>query len=878
MDRAASPPLRRRLVVTGAVQGVGFRPYVYRLAVGLGLVGMVRNTPEGVVVEAQGPAAAVEAFCARFPAELPPLARIVDLASADLPAEPDSTAFLILESTAGAGHSVLISPDMATCDACLADMADPGNRRFEYPFTNCTDCGPRYTITRSIPYDRPATSMACFPLCPECAAEYHDPLDRRFHAQPNACPVCGPRLWLADREGKPLAEGREAIRQAARELAAGRILAPKGLGGFHLACDATSDAAVDELRSRKQRKAKPLALMVPDLDTARALAEIPAEEEALLSSRERPIVLCKLHERSLSRVAPLARAVSPDTPWVGLMLPYAPLHHVLLADYRAAAPGRVPALVMTSGNLSEEPIAIGNREALARLGRLADCFLFHDRDILIRADDSVCRVVREPGAAPRTQFLRRARGFTPRPVFLAELEENSSAGRAKTMRPRREETARSMRGDRSHGVDDSGAAQPTPDVQPVAVMGVGPELKNTLCLTKGNQAFVSQHIGDMENLETLTFFTEMEAHLKDILRVAPRLIVHDLHPDYLTTRWAAGQAEAGMKTAALQHHAAHAFSVLAENRFEGRALVLALDGTGYGGDGTLWGGELLLADTAGPSWERLAHLAPLRLPGGEAAIKEPWRISQAALWELGVKEPEGKPWPWLADFTPASRLVGQMLTRNLNCPASTSLGRLFDAAAALAGAGLTAEYEAQAAIRLEHRQYGAEAGAAAGGAGSPAGAPGRPGNGADALAADNAGQGPDHAGRAAKETGDAAQAYPLPLAADRTPALLDSRETLRALYEDWKSGISTGTMARRFHAGLVAGLAAAAAHFAEKTGIKTVGLSGGCLLNLTLSENLPPALRARGLDVLVHTALPPGDACISLGQADWGRRMLLGRI
>ena len=784
MDSAAPPrsPLRRRLVATGAVQGVGFRPFVYRLAVGLGLAGSVRNTPEGVAIEVQGPAAAVEAFSARFPAELPPLARIVSLVSADLPAEPDAAAFLILESTAGAGHSVLISPDIATCPACLADMADPANRRFEYPFTNCTDCGPRYTITRSIPYDRPATSMACFPLCPQCAAEYHDPLDRRFHAQPNACPACGPRLWLADREGNRLAEGREALHLAAAELAAGRILAPKGLGGFHLACDATSDAAVDELRSRKQRKAKPLALMVPDLDTARLLAEIPAEEEELLAGQERPIVLCRLRPG-----APLARAVSPDTPWVGLMLPYAPLHHVLLKDYRAAAPGRLPALVMTSGNLSEEPIAIGNREALARLARLADCFLFHDRDILIRADDSVCRVVRQANGPAHTQFLRRARGFTPRPVFLA--------------------------GD-----------GPT-------VLGTGPELKNTLCLTKGGQAFVSQHIGDMENLETLAFFTEMEAHLRDILQVEPALVVHDLHPNYLTTRWAAGQAETGMKTTALQHHAAHAFSVLAENGFAGRALVLALDGTGYGEDGTLWGGELLLADTAGPSWERLAHLAPLRLPGGEAAIKEPWRIAQAMLWELGIREPGDTPWPWLAGFGPASRLVGQMLDRNLNSPASTSLGRLFDATAALAGAGLTAEYEAQAAIRLEHSQHSVP----------PEPAP---------------------------------LAYHLPLLADRAPALLDTRETFRALHADWQAEVPTGTMARRFHAGLITGLAAAAAHFAEKLGIQTVGLSGGCLLNLTLSEQLPAALRSRGLTVLVHTALPPGDACISLGQADWGRRAL----
>jgi len=806
--------LRRRLVVTGAVQGVGFRPYVYRLAVGLALAGSVRNTPEGVVIEVQGPAAAVEAFSARFPAELPPLASIVSLERADIPAAPDACTFEILESTAGAGHSVLISPDIATCANCLADMADPANRRFEYPFTNCTDCGPRYTITRSIPYDRPVTSMACFPLCPECAAEYHDPLDRRFHAQPNACPACGPRLWLQDREGTRLAEGRAAIRRAAQELAAGRILAPKGLGGFHLACDATSDAAVDELRSRKRRKAKPLALMVPDLATARRLADVPAEEEALLAGRERPIVLCRLRPR-----ASLARAVSPDTPWVGLMLPYTPLHHILLADYRAAAGDRLPALVMTSGNLSEEPIAIGNREAVARLGHLADLFLLHDRDILIRADDSVCRVVREADGPVRTQFLRRARGFTPRPVFLAKLEKEASPGRPDATPA------------------GGGETPPARDMQPPAVLGTGPELKNTLCLTKGDQAFVSQHVGDMENLETLGFFQELEAHLRDILRVTPRLVVHDLHPDYLTTRWAAEQAAQGLPTAALQHHAAHAFAVLAENEFAGRALVLALDGTGYGEDGTLWGGELILADTAGPNWERLAHLAPLRLPGGEAAIKEPWRIAQAMLWELGVREPGepgDKPWPWLTDFGPASRLVGQMLEKNLNCPASTSLGRLFDAAAALAGAGLTAEYEAQAAIRLEHSQY--------------------------AVSAESAGA-----------------AYPLPLLTDRAPALLDSRETFRALYADWKAGVPTGVMSRRFHQGLIQGLAAAAAHFAEKLGIPTVGLSGGCLLNLTLSENLPPALRRYGLAVLTHTALPPGDACISLGQADWGRRLLARR-
>jgi len=762
---------RERLVVAGQVQGVGFRPFVYRLAVECGLTGTVANTPEGVAVEVQGAPGSVAEFARRFETELPPLARIVRVRRAPVPAVAGEAAFAILHSEAGEGHQVLISPDTATCADCLAEMRDPANRRHLYAFTNCTNCGPRYTITRSIPYDRPATSMACFPLCPECRQEYENPLDRRFHAQPNACPVCGPRLWLQERDGARPAEGDAALAEAARRLLAGEILALKGLGGFHLACDALSEEAVGKLRSRKKRHGKPLAVMVADVAAARALAEVGEEEAALLSGIERPIVLCRGRADG-----PLAPGVAPDTHFVGLMLPYAPLQHALFQHLRAAG-ATLPALVMTSGNVSGDPICLGNREAAARLAQIADAFVLHDRDILIRADDSVARI----DAASRTPvFLRRARGYVPRPVFL--------------------------------------------DRDGPCVLGAGPELKNTLCLLKGDQAFVSQHIGDMENLETLRFWKEIAAHLAGILRVEPKLLVHDLHPGYMTTQHAREQAV--LPTAALQHHVAHGHAVLAENRFAGRAAILALDGTGLGDDGTLWGGECLLVDTESADYERLGHLNALRLPGGEAAIREPWRIGQAALWELGEKTEGGAAWPWLAEFGPASRVVAQMLDKGLNSPATTSCGRLFDAAAALCGLGLCITYEAQAAILLEQAQDMGEAGA-----------------------------------------------YPCPVREDAATGrhVLDARELLAALWSDLGSGAPVDRAARRFHLGLAKGLADLAAACAARAGVTHVGLSGGCFLNLTLATDLPRELAARGLTPLTHRDLPPGDGCVSLGQAVWGR-------
>ena len=767
--------IRQRFTITGQVQGVGFRPFVYRIALDHGVTGSVNNSSAGVLIEVQGDAGQVGGFAEDLTCKLPPLARIVTLDSEELEAVDAEENFIILESTKSQGHSVLISPDVATCRDCLDDMDDPDNRRYRYPFTNCTNCGPRYTITRSIPYDRPQTSMAKFTLCPECGAEYTDPLDRRFHAQPNACPRCGPRTWLTDRDGLVIAQGDESLRRLAIELAAGKIAAVKGLGGFHLVCDAGSDKAVAELRRRKHRPDKPLAVMVADMGTARQLALVSPAEEEWLTGIHRPIVLT-----AKKRPFPLAGSVAPDTDFVGLMLPYTPLHHILLNDY-AELKGPEAALVMTSGNMSSEPICLDNDEALERLTDIADIFLFHNRDILIRTDDSVVRV------NPDTNepiFMRRARGFVPSPVFL----------------PVKGET----------------------------VLGVGPELKCTLTLTKGDQAFTSQHIGNMSNLETLEFHNEIRAHLEDILQVEPGLIVRDLHPDYMTSSLAEELGKSrGVPVAALQHHYAHIHAVLAENRFDEPVIGLALDGTGYGEDGTIWGGECLLVDPAGPDHQRLAHFTRFRLPGGEAAVKEPWRIAQAALWELDVKEPGTYAWPWLKDFETESRFLPRMLEKGLNAPLTSSCGRLFDGVAALCGLANTITYEGQAAILLEKAQDMDETGA-----------------------------------------------YPCPLKSD-DPVALDTLSLVASALEDLNNGVDVGKIARRFHLGLINGLTEMAFSFSMLLDIHHVALSGGVMQNLTLARELPLALQGAGLLPLVHTQLPPNDGCISLGQAAWGLRKLL---
>lgn len=767
--------IRTRYIITGAVQGVGFRPFIYRIALDNALSGNVRNSPEGVIIEVQGSHEQVSAFGLDLNKKLPPLACIVTCETSELTPVANEASFEILKSTGGEGHSVLISPDVATCPDCLADMLDPDNPRYLYPFTNCTNCGPRYTITRSIPYDRDKTSMACFPMCEMCQTEYEDPLNRRFHAQPNACPKCGPEVWLTDAKGTETARADTAMKAAAKALAEGKILAVKGLGGFHLVCDATNEQAVTRLRERKNRYGKPLAIMVPDIDVAKRIAHVCKAEEQWLTGIERPIVILRQQDG-----APLARGLSPDTPDIGVMLPYTPLHHVLFIHYRECTDA-LPALVATSGNMSSEPISIGNREALARLGDIADLFLLHNRDILIRCDDSVMRIINtEDGPAP--QFFRRARGLTPKPVFLP-------------------------------------AGGP-------CVFGTGPELKATLCINKGEQAFVSQHIGTMENLETFDFYKEIAAHLKGILQTTPTAVIRDLHPNYMTSRWA--EDESGLPVFAVQHHVAHAHAVLAENKHRGPALALTLDGTGYGEDGTLWGGELFLVDNEAVTHQRLAHLAPLRLPGGETAIHEPWRIAQAILHDLGITTPKDKAWPWLTDYAEASKLCTVMLNKGINSPTSTSCGRLFDAVSAMLGLKTCIDYEAQAAIVLEAKQ--------------------------DITETD---------------------AYDCPLLPqDDGPDIINTNALFMHVYKDWEDGVEAGVISRRFHLGLMRGLAAAIVAHAERTGIRTVGLSGGVMMNKTLSERLPRLLTAEGLTVLTHTLTPPGDASISLGQVAYGMQLL----
>ncbi len=769
--------VRCRHIVAGQVQGVGFRPFVYRLATELALGGCVRNTPEGVVIEVEGAPGAVRSFGERLPAEVPPLARLTRHAVEAVPALGE-TAFRIGQSAAGAGHNVLISPDVATCPDCLADMADPTNRRYRYPFTNCTNCGPRHTITRAIPYDRETTSMACFPLCPDCAAEYADPADRRFHAEPVACPACGPRVWLTDASGARLAEGDAAVAALAQRLARGAVAAVKGLGGFHLVCDAADDAAVAALRRRKGRPSKALAVMTPDLAAAGRLARLDARAEALLSGTVRPIVLAPARPGN-----GLAAGIAPDTDEIGLMLPYTPLHHLLLAAYaEAAGPGRPPALVMTSGNAGGEPISLGNREALARLGHIADVFLLHDRDILIRTDDSVARPLTveeapDDGPVAPVLFLRRARGYVPSPVTLP-------------------------------------VSGPT-------VLGLGPMLKATLCLTKGSEAFVSQHVGDLESLETFGFYRETMEHMRAVLRATPEACVADLHPDYPSTRLALEQTD--WPVLRLQHHAAHIYAVLAEHGLRDPVLGLALDGVGLGEDGTLWGGECLLVDPARQRHERLGHFSPVRLPGGDAAVREPWRTAQACAFALGERAGTGHPWPWLAGQESASKLVGSMLEKDFNCPATTSCGRLFDAVAAALGLCRRIDYEGQAAILLERAQDMSETGA-----------------------------------------------YACPVDAATAPVRLDTLALFAQVLADAARGEPAGRVARRFHLGLVAGLAALARLLSDRTGVWRVALSGGVMQNRTLATLLPAALSRQGLVPLTHRLMPPNDGCISLGQAYYG--------
>lgn len=759
---------RARVVVRGVVQGVGFRPFVYRLATEQGLTGWVLNSTEGVVIEVEG--RELERFVARLGEECPPLARIDRIEVTPLPLV-GYTSFAIEASVEREGSVALVSPDVSICPDCLREIRDPANRRYRYPFTNCTNCGPRFTIVRDIPYDRPKTTMADFRMCPRCEAEYHDPTDRRFHAQPNACPDCGPRLTLLCQGGEW--HGDAALAEARRLLLGGQIVAVKGLGGFHLACDGTAEGVVAELRRRKRRVEKPFAIMVADAAAAEAICEVSVEERRLLESPQRPIVLLKRKAN-----VPLAPSLAPRNPNLGVMLPYTPLHYLLFE-------GGMPPLVMTSGNLSEEPIAIGNDEARERLGGLADAFLVHNREIHTRCDDSVTRVF-----AGKETLVRRSRGYAPFPVRLA------AAGRH--------------------------------------VLGCGAELKNTFCLARDDYAFLSHHIGDLENEETLRSYEEGIAHFERLFRVTPEAIACDLHPDYLSTRYALARAEreglAPARLIAVQHHHAHVASCLADNGFSGQVIGVAFDGTGYGTDGAIWGGEFLVAGEA--SYRRHGYLAYVPLPGGDAAIHRPYRTALShAYAAFGKLEPalsllrthserdssNGRGERRLGDTELA--VLARQVQKGMNSPPTSSIGRLFDAVSALAGVRLEVNYEGQAAIELE-------------------------------MAAD-----PDERG-----------AYPLPLVGDAFSFVLDPAPLVRAVVADVRAAEPVGAISARFHNALAQAVAGACRIIAEAGGPNRVALSGGVFQNRLLLARATEALEAAGMEVLIHHQVPCNDGGIALGQ------------
>jgi len=770
--------IRTAIRVEGIVQGVGFRPFVYTLATGLGLAGHVGNDTDGVFVEVEGAPAAVSEFLVLLERDAPPLARIERITTAPVPPS-GSASFAIAASGSAGPRRTLVSADTAPCADCLRELADPADRRYGYPFINCTNCGPRFTIVRGVPYDRPLTTMAKFAMCERCAAEYHDPADRRFHAQPTCCPACGPQLALLDHAGNPLPVDQAGnplrvdqagnplpvgqagdplpagpLAAAADLLRQGRVLAVKGLGGYHLAVDAGCETAVAALRARKHREDKPFAVLAADLAAARSLAEVDEAAADLLTSASRPIVL--LPRRGGAAVA---QATAPGNRQLGIMLPYTPLHHLLIGALSRP-------MVLTSGNVSDEPIAYDDADALARLGGIADAFLTHDRAIHIRTDDSVARVFRG-----RPTLIRRSRGYVPEPVT----------------------------------VDDE---------FPRAVLACGAELKNTFCLAKGRHAFVSHHIGDLENAETLRSFTEGIEHFRRLFDIDPQVVAHDLHPEYLSTKYALDLD--GVDLQGVQHHHAHIASCLADNRAAGPVIGVAFDGTGYGPDGTIWGGEFLVADLA--AFERGGHLAPVPMPGGAAAIRQPWRMAAAYLDAaysgappdgLGVVQRNEAHWG----------AVVAMARRGINSPVTSSAGRLFDAVAALLGVRDVINYEGQAAVELEQ------------------------------LA--DPGEGGSYQARVE----------------DQTPFGISGCDLVRAAAEDIAAGVPREIVAARFHNGVAALIETGCLLLRERHGLATVALSGGVFQNLLLLHATVARLEARGFRVLVHSRVPCNDGGISLGQA-----------
>lgn len=809
---------RREILAHGLVQGVGFRPFVRRLAERHRLAGTVRNEPAGVRIVVEGSPPDLEAFLAGLAHEAPPLAVITALEVTELPPAGE-TEFRILPSGGGDAIAALVPPDVAVCDACLAEMRDPLDRRSRYPFLNCTDCGPRFTLIEAMPYDRPATTMREFTMCAECAAEYADVASRRYHAQPNACPRCGPRLRLRGADGRRIATG-DPVGETIRRLAAGEIGAIKGVGGYHLACDATSEAAVRLLRARKRRPDKPLAVMAGDLAAAERLARLTAAERSWLTSWRRPIVLC--HPRRPGDPPGLAPSVGGTSGLIGLMLPYAPLHHLLFDG----GPGL---LVMTSGNRSDEPIACDNEEAVRRLRGIADFFLEHDRRIHQRADDPVVRVIR---GAPA--LLRRSRGFVPEPVPLAR------------------------------------AGPP--------VLALGGDLKNVFCVTRGNLAFCGPYIGDLSHPDAHALLSESIGRLLELLGVRPEVVAHDLHPDYHSTRLAEELAARWtVPRVGVQHHRAHLLSVLAEHGWDRPALGLALDGVGFGDDGTAWGGELLLAGGGGEG--RLAALSPLPLPGGDRAAVEPWRMGLAVLARIGGPDALQRD-PALLDLPSVTAVdartrqaVWRLAVAPGAAPLTTSAGRLFDAAASLLGLRQAMTYEGQAAAELEACATSDEPAAvddsAAGEralAGDRPGVPNDPGAGTP-LRVPRAGD----ADPAAMMAGAGRERASLPERVADGARIIETLPLLERLLDDAlavRAGrLSCPAAARRFHRGLATLCREAIRTARAETAISAVALSGGVMQNRRFTEELAAGLEADGFTVLTHRLVPPNDGGIALGQA-----------
>jgi hydrogenase maturation protein HypF len=783
MSKAARQSLRSASIsVRGIVQGVGFRPFVYGLAVKHNLKGWVYNTSEDVKIEVEGAAKAIEKFGQELETKAPPLAHIESVTIEDHPPRGYKN-FEIRQSQAQAGQYQLISPDVATCQACLGELLNPEDRRYRYPFTNCTNCGPRFTIIADMPYDRPQTTMRYFRMCPQCRAEYDNPRDRRFHAQPNACPKCGPQVQLVDNRGN-LVNKSNPIAAASQLLKEGKIVAIKGLGGFLLACDATNDTVVKTLRRRKKRSSKPFAIMVATVDEAKRHCYVSPEEKKLLTSPQSPIVLMRWKEASS-----VSREVAPNLQFLGIMLPYTPLHHILLRD--TGLP-----LVMTSGNLSEEPIARDNDEALRRLSGIADYFLIHNRDIYSRYDDSVAMIERGT-----SQLIRRARSYAPYPIRLP----------FKTRQ----------------------------------VLGCGAEEKNTFCLTKDNYAFLSQHIGDMENMETLEHFDSTISLYKRLFHVQPEIVAYDLHPDYLATKYARELGESGIKLIPVQHHHAHIASCLADNGLEAPVIGVAFDGTGMGADGNIWGGEFLVADYR--NYKRVGHLEYLPLPGGAAAIKRPYRTAVGYILTLlgedalnaviaTLNEMKGKQ-SQLASIGQVGEVeievIKRQIERKINSPLTSSMGRLFDAISALLGIRGEIDYEGQAAVELEMAAYSSVIARGISGEAIP----------------------------------NVQESYPYHIIEDEGIRVVRLRDLLSAVIEDLRQGISKGRISVKFH-NTVAQMINEVCHLiADETGISQVSLSGGVFQNRLLLRKTVNLLESSGFQVFTHRQVPCNDGGISLGQA-----------